>query len=290
MESAPTHLRWGAEQRLEFVEFRLFWDGKINRSDLIEQFGVSTPQASNDLTQYRNIAPGNIIYDASAKCYFATAAFQPLFLKPNPDRYLAQLKAISEQVMAVADTWLMAPPSADTMPIPTRKVDSVVLRAFVQAIRQSKSIDVLYHSMNHERPDAIWRKIEPHAFAFDGLRWHVRAFCHVSNEFKDFLLSRCRSVGAVEQAEKDPADDRKWFTYFNVVLKPNPSLGQSQQRTVEWDYAMEGGQVTVPVRLAFLYYFDKRLRLDIPSDRPKERPVVVANEEDFRQALRSVAT
>ena len=43
-------IRWGVEQRLEFIEFRLFWEGGINRGDIIEIFGVSVPQASKDLT------------------------------------------------------------------------------------------------------------------------------------------------------------------------------------------------------------------------------------------------
>ena len=28
-------------QRLEFIEFRLFWEGHMNRIDLMDQFGVS---------------------------------------------------------------------------------------------------------------------------------------------------------------------------------------------------------------------------------------------------------
>ena len=39
-------MRWGVEKRLEFIEFRLFWEGGINRADIMERFGVSVPQAS----------------------------------------------------------------------------------------------------------------------------------------------------------------------------------------------------------------------------------------------------
>ena len=37
-------MRWGVEKRLEFIEFRLYWEGGINRADITEQFGVSVPQ------------------------------------------------------------------------------------------------------------------------------------------------------------------------------------------------------------------------------------------------------
>ena len=32
---------WSADTRLQFIEFRLYWEGKINRQDLIEQFRIS---------------------------------------------------------------------------------------------------------------------------------------------------------------------------------------------------------------------------------------------------------
>ena len=60
-------LRRGIEQRLEFVDFRLFWEGKINRADIIDRFKISIPQASKDLTLYESLAPGNLEYDASGK-------------------------------------------------------------------------------------------------------------------------------------------------------------------------------------------------------------------------------
>jgi len=42
-------LNWGVERRYEFIEFRLFWQGRITRGDLMDAFGVSTQQASLDL-------------------------------------------------------------------------------------------------------------------------------------------------------------------------------------------------------------------------------------------------
>ena len=60
-------LRWGVEQRLEFIEFRLFWEGHVNRSDVMEQFGLSVNQASSDLNRYISFAPDNMTYDKSAR-------------------------------------------------------------------------------------------------------------------------------------------------------------------------------------------------------------------------------
>ena len=48
---------------------------------------------------------------------------------------------------------------------------------------------------------------------------------------------------------------------------------------------MVGGRAVVPVRRAMLYYFSKRLRLDLASSDARETPVVVANREEFDSAL-----
>src|SRR5262245_20079154 len=108
--------RRGPEQRLEFIEFRLLWEGGVNRSDLIDQFGVSVPQASNDLTAYRELGPENVTYDLSGKRYVSASSFRPKFLKPNPDRYLAQLKAMSDGILDIRDTWLSRQPDTGVFP------------------------------------------------------------------------------------------------------------------------------------------------------------------------------
>ena len=83
MSKSAAALKWGVERRLEFIEFRLYWEGGVNRADIIEAFDVSVPQASKDLTLYQERAPRNAIYDKSAKRYVAGNEFQPCFLKPD---------------------------------------------------------------------------------------------------------------------------------------------------------------------------------------------------------------
>jgi hypothetical protein len=280
-------LRRGPEQRLEYIEFRLFWDGAVNRSDLIERFGVSVPQASNDLTAYRQLAPENVTYDLSAKRYVPTATFRPRFLKPNPDRYLAQLRAISDRILDVSDTWLSGLPDTDVVPIPSRRIDAAVLRALLYATRSRKSLQIEYQSTNPKHPDPMPRWISPHAFGFDGMRWHGRAFCHLDNRFKDFILGRC--LGARDEGEPAASAEKDWLwnTTFNVVLQANPELGEGHRRAIALDYDMTDGQIVVPVRLALLHYFYKRLRLDVAHpEKPRQRSLIVPNRIEFEAALR----
>lgn len=280
-------MRWGVEKRLEFIEFRLFWEGGINRADIMEAFGVSVPQASKDLSLYEEKAPGNLRYDKRLKRYFASKDFEPVFLKPQADQYLTQLRSVSDRVVAPAETWLTEVPQTDAMPVPHRRVDVEVLRALVAAIREHRAVEILYQSMNPARAEPTWRWITPHAFGNDGLRWHVRAFCHIDRKFKDFLLSRCLETRGQAAAGAGPKDDFLWNERFDVLLAPNPALSKNQQQVIAQDYNMTGNRVSVPVRKALLYYFQKRLRLDGISalDEPHETPVVIKNHEEFKRAL-----
>ena len=288
MKSAPRVRRWGPDQRLEFIEFRLFWEGAVNRSDLIQRFGVSVPQASNDLAAYRQLAPANIDYDVSGKRYVPSPRFRPKLLKPNPERYLAQVKAMSDGIIDISDTWLSTSPTADVMPIPNRRIDPTVLREMLRAVRKNDRIRIEYQSTSPENPDALWRWISPHAFGFDGLRWHARAFCHRDERFKDFILGRCLAAGDLKAGGVPGKDDWQWQTFFKVVLQPNPQLAPGQRRAVALDYEMTDGRVVVPVRYALLYYFNKRLRLDVAErvDQVRERPILVANKREFDKALK----
>jgi hypothetical protein len=283
--------RRGVMERLEFIDFRLFWEGRINRSDIVDRFQISTPQASKDLSLYETRALGNLIYDNSAKKYFATREFQPKFFEPTADQYLIQLRSVADHTVPVGRTWLDSLPESEAMPIPHRRVNVKVLRSLLRVIRNEKAIKVCYQSMNRERPGPMWRTISPHAFGHDGLRWHVRAFCHTDKRFKDFLLSRFLDSGNEERAGAAARDDRYWNEFFSVVLVPNPALSAGQQAVISQDYCMEYGQIAISIRKALLFYFRKRLRLDIAEavDDIREVPVVMLNQKAFDDVVREVS-
>lgn len=280
-------MRWGVEQRLEFIEFRLFWDGTINRADIIECFGVSTPQASKDLSLYQARAPGNMLYDASAKRYVAAEAFVLRFLDPDPYKYLSQLRAVAEGMLPASESWIAAMPSADVALTPKREIDIAILRRVLEAVRENQSIDVFYQSMNSARPDPIWRRMTPHAFGYDGFRWHVRGFCHVENKFKDFLLPRILEVGGKGEPGQSGEHDWLWNNYFDVIVGPHPELTESQKRVVAKDYGLEVDTTVLSVRYAMLFYVLKRLGLldDAAKRSARSQHIVNVNRKETLVAL-----
>ncbi len=287
MSEAETSLRWGVERRLEFIEFRLFWEGGINRGDIMEFFGVSVPQASKDLSLYQELAPGNLSYDRSAKRYLASKSFRPRFLEPDPDRYLAQLRSLADDLAPDTQTWLGLVPDMGVLPIPHRQVKADVLRTLLAVMRARQSIEVNYLSLNPERTDAQWRRITPHAIGSDGLRWHVRAFCHIDNRFKDFLLSRCLGQARPGAAGAEPGADEDWQTVVQIRLIPNPRLSTAQRRVILQDFDMTDGGIDLAVRKALIFYFARQLRINQrdPDTDPLATPVVVENKEVFDRAV-----
>jgi hypothetical protein len=273
-DSKPS-LRWGVEQKLQFIEFRLFWEGHVNRSDLIDKFGVSPNQASGDLNRYIALAPDNMVYDKSGKTYVRSTAFKPLFLKLDATQYLSQVRSIAEGVITPEDAWIGNLSSCDSTPAPARGVDPVVLRSIVIAIRRHEAIEVLYQSMS--APDPEWRWIAPHALAFDGFRWHARSFCEKSGEYRDFVISRILEARQTRAAKQQAISDAAWDEVVELEVGPHPDLSPNQKRVIELDYGMQNGSVTILVRRALLYYALRRLGLDTdPSARrPHDQQIIL---------------
>lgn len=270
-------LRWGVEQRLEFIEFRLFWEGQVNRGDLMETFGVSVNQASTDLNRYIGMAPDNMVYDKSARTYIRGSAFDPLFLKPDASRYLSQLRSVTDDILDPSDAWIGQLPSYDAAPTPVRGVNAKTLRSVIAAIRRSEAIEVKYQSLS--RPEPRWRWIAPHAIGFDGFRWHTRAFCLTDRSFKDFLLSRIIETRATLPSEVGPDADADWNEQVTLEIGPHPELSDTQQKVIALDYGMKGGKAKIPVRKALLYYALKRLGLDTDpaARRAQDQQIVLLN-------------
>jgi hypothetical protein len=280
-------LKWGVERRLEFIEFRLFWEGGVNRSDIIEMFDVSVPQASKDLTLYQERAPQNAIYDKSAKRYVAGPNFSPIFLKPDPDGYLSRLRSLAEGLAEPSESWIAHPPQTDIALTPRREVDSGVLRAMLGAVRDGRSIEIHYQSMSRERAEPIWRWMTPHAFGYDGLRWHARAYCHIDKKFKDFLLPRILRAKGAGEPGATANQDRQWNETFDVEIGPHPDLTASQKAVVSKDYGMKNGRAILTVRYAMLFYVLKRLGLlgDATKLSPRTQHIVTLNREATEAAL-----
>jgi len=273
---------WGLQQRLEFIEFRLFWEGRLNRGDLIEFFGISRPQASIDLARYIEMAPGNITYDRKQKTYLAARTFKPaLGHAEKSDAYLGLLLA-RERPKANFLGWA---PTAEVVKYPHRRVETEVLRQVLSAIRKHLMLQIEYQSMN--RPNPTSRAISPHALAFDGFRWHTRAYCHENKAFRDFVFARILKVNKSSATSIDPRNDDAWHHVLELVLAPHPKLTTAQKRAVALDYGMNKARKVVRTRQALAFYLLRQLGLDHNGHaaEAKAQHVVLVNRDEVARVI-----
>ena len=273
--------RWGQDRRLEFIDSRLYWDGRVNRSSLTDFFGISVPQASLDLAEYQAQAPHNTVYDRTEKAYVATPQFKPLLVDPTSGRYLAELYALTTSTIPPDISFLGEPPTTAIVKHPTRLVSPELLRSVLHAIRSHSMLEITYQSMS--RPEPSRRAISPRALAYDGYRWHVRAYCHKRASFCDFVFARILDHSDPIPSLPVPEKDSGWERRITVEIGPNPGLAVGQRKAIELDYGMQDGRLAIETRQCLAYYLLRRLGLhrktdDIPSN---EQQIVLLNRADL---------
>lgn len=157
MDRRGSELRWSVEQRLDFIDVRLFWEGSGNKSDLMGKLGVSVNQAFNDSTRYIRFAPVNIPYDKSALSNVHGSEIQPQFLEPNASRYLTEVRPVAGRLLDREDSWNAADPTYACAPTPVCGINSPIRQSTIGAIRRSEAIeagkDVPQDDVGFDLPD-----------------------------------------------------------------------------------------------------------------------------------------
>lgn len=279
--SASKGINWSQERRLQFIDFRLRWEGRINRADLTEFFGLSIPQASLDISKYSELAPDNLTYDRSSKTYVATSQFCALYQRSSAQRYLAELLATKKGIIEPTTSFIGSFPEVDWAPSPWRTISEPTVEALVKAIRERLAVRIRYQSMTSL--DESQRLISPHALCNDGFRWHVRAYCHKKQRFSDFVLARILGIDGFEPSDVDPGEDSQWQTLLILILTPHPDLPPAKKRVLELDYGMKDGEVQLPCRQAFLFYTLRHLGLHtIGESDPLAQQIILKNRDEIQ--------
>jgi hypothetical protein len=298
-KSAPTEgsrpaggesLKWGVERRLEFIDFRLFWKGRINRADVMSRFDISAQQASTDLDRYAERSPGNIEYDRVQKTFVRGAGYVPTFSRGMGDRYLMQVQAMRLGWLEREQTWFDEPPRSEVVSLAHAPVEEPVLMAIVDAIRNRLELDVEYWTMSGK--PAGTRRIAPHALAFSDRRWHARCWNEENRDFRDFNLTRMSEPRHTSSARIDPAHDLEWSTIATMRLVTNPRLPESTQAAVRREFGFDGDTLEIRTRLALLFYYREAYNLSGSHPNPYQQQLIFVNGdelEELRQSARRMS-
>jgi hypothetical protein len=255
--------QWAGLERLRFIESHAFWLGVVNRSAVIDVFGISSAQASGDFQSYHEVNPEALSYNLNRKRYEASRDMK-LVYGPMPLEEAIQI-FLGESTLGVG-RWQVAVQNvvskADVLSLPRRQADLTVERCIFIAVYNNKRVRIKYNSMHGST--AKWRWIQPHAFAHNGHRWHVRAWCEENNDYRDFVLARISEIEWPVATEGDPLPpDSAWQKIVTLKLKPHSDLTEEQRQTVMLEYGMTAGDITIKCRQAMEPYL--RAMLQLPS-------------------------
>ena len=259
-----------ASTRIRDMDLLIRWEGELTNARIREVFGVQAVQSSRLLGAY--IAErGDAILRATPRAPLTPSPrFDSLVPASTPDDYLRLISGAS-----------VALPGRDLVveSRPTRIGENAELfAALLTASRASTGLRITYGSMNH--PDGKERTIFPHSLVRAPRRWHVRAWCGLRQEFRDFALGRVLSFAPVEEASpKTRRHDTGWNKLVSLKIVAHPAFDEARQLLLRREYFAGKPGSTVRVRKALAGYVvqDLRLATDLKRDRPPQFQLYLEN-------------
>lgn len=207
-----------------------------------------------------------------------------LYTSSNASQYLNELLTTQTGLLGPEESFVGWRPAMDLVPTPGRQLNSDTLAELVAAIREHRAVSVLYQSMTQEEPTP--RTVSPHALAHDGFRWHVRVYCHLRNQYRDFVIARILGIRPSDVPYVEPTEDKQWANVVALVLMPNPELSEAHRRVIEMDYGMAEGKLVLECRQALLFYALKHLGLDqLTGGSPMAHQIVLENRAEIEPML-----
>ncbi|MGF1753941.1 WYL domain-containing protein [Vibrio makurazakiensis] len=279
-------IRWDLLFRYRMIEVIALWEGRLTTNHLIQSFGIGRQQASKDINTYlTEVAPGNLVYDKSLKGYKPSDSFSPELTSGHADEYLHILSRTEDMGVTFKELDMGFENTRMVRPI-TRNIAPEVLRPLVQAIREKKRVDISYTSLKNG--EEVERIISPHTLVCTPLRWHVRAYCEHSKGYRDFVLSRIRSIPDInDKMVMGKSRDETWNKQLSIELKPDPRLTEAQAEIIANDYGMESNTLCVGTNAALIRYVLDAYNIDINviDSNPKGQQIIVENFDELKPYL-----
>lgn len=252
-------------ERLFHIDFKLYFLGSVNRTDLVSRFGIKEAAASRDLSLYKELAPKNIEYDTKAKTYIQREGFTPLFEYTGSQTLAALLHGFADDFVGS-----QKPIVACEAPTQLNFPNIATLACITRAIHNSQVLKVQYRSLSSGISE---REIVPFALVDNGLRWHVRAYDRARNRFADFVVNRIELAKLIAEEipeQQTKSADNQWNRIVDLHIVPHPRLQHPE--TIAFEYGMESTMLIVQVRAAVAGYLLRKWNVDCSQDHKLDGP------------------
>lgn len=261
-------------ERFAYIDFVLKFLGGLNRSDLLEFFGIGDAAASKEISEYKKLRPTNVEYDR--------------VLRKNGllrDTFVSLLDLDAETALGMLANGFNKNKLYNRPMLPYQRIGATPRHLNVEfvskvtrAIHSKTAIKCSYisgNSGNHKE-----RILIPTAFFYDGQSWMFRAFHRDSvsgkGQFKCFEFSRLQNVIecpgiAANQTEK-LAQDADWHLVVPLQLTLHPNLSEYKRSTLIQEFGLdeERGEFVITEKAVLVYYLKKHWKIDV-NDTPSSK-------------------
>ncbi len=250
------------------------WEGELSNARIREVFGVQAVQSSRLLAAYM-AERGSALSRATPRAPVKPSArFDDAVAPASADDYLRLLGGASPSLPG-ADLVVEARPSL-------LSENPRLFADLLEASRNGTGLLVSYGSMHN--PSGVERSIFPHSLVRAPRRWHVRAWCDLRKEFRDFALGRVLSYETLDRpAPKARRHDVDWNRFVTLKVVAHPEFGEEHQRLLRREYFAGKQSMSLRVRKALASYVvqDLRLATDLKRDRPPHFQLYLENAESL---------
>lgn len=211
------------------IELIGYWEGEVKASDLVDIFGITRATAYNYINDYISKTPNNLIHDKQQHRYVKTDYFKPQAKDISFEKYLDLLRvSVNENIYSLGLSELKQS-FIYKLNTTQRFNNDEILRCLVKAIKHNLRLDVNYVSLVN--PNEEGRVIAPHSLIYTNGRWHTRAWCEKSKQFKDFVISRFRGnpdfLGVNTHTKNLDID---WTLQVELIFEPDSRLSTAQKK------------------------------------------------------------
>ena len=242
--------------RFAYIETQLQWGKGLTASELAETFHIARQTAQGVIDEYRQKYPDNLYFDPSKKRQLPKDSFIPRYISKDAGHFMDYLRgqAMIGYYLDQAEWSELSLIDVDRLSRPRLSLSSTW--ELLSSLRNETTIRVTYRSKSRH----LERDICPHSIIFASNRYHVRAYCHVSRRFLDFVVSRIEDFNTSQAPWMPSSQDEEWNSHVDIVFSVNDSLPPTSQQAIRMDYDLTGGKnLTITCRKALAFYVKRQL-------------------------------
>ena len=258
------------EERYKFIDFLLFFKGKLSRSELVKRFNIGEATASRTIASFLGSYPDDIEYFGPRNGYKAKHSYKPKF----PHTSIAGLNYIAYgQLTQVIDTPCFGTPEYHLV----SKLNPSVVASICRGLVNGTNLSIEYTSNSSGNRTRVFC---PHATFEAGGFWYFRGYDYSSSEYRTFKFSRVQSALLLDTSkEHSQANDDEWNRKRVVELIPHPKNPLPDAQLA--DLAIKDKEIrTLTISEAMLGIVLTNLRVDCSKGHKldyKEYPLVLNN-------------